>query len=288
MQFGREIIPLVVNIYLAKPNSSFTNRQIQKILFKLKQELPENEHLQRVLPYYWYTYGPFSETVANSITQMTRAERIRQVDADGVKLLELNRSKVAPANEALEPEIRDTLETILATHNVVSPQPLIDEVYTKYAPRKFLPLYTIEFLRALQQHVRTKKIEKILSLEDVLYECEAALPLEPFFERFNEQFSLFASYTSLLFDHARDTDSSNVSFSYTKLVAENLWRRFAKGVRILPDGHDEFYENKLASWLVRFKRENSEKLIPKIDEYSFHVVKSTAAEPYSRPALLVT
>ncbi len=278
MQLSREINPLVVNIFLAKPKSSFTKRQIQKLLFKLKQELPENDYLKRVLPYYWYDNGPFSEIVANGITQMIYEERVKQIDADGYKLLELNRSKVPVAEEGIEPEIYEALEIILEQHDPSHPQPLIDEVYWKYAPRKFIPLFAIAFQRAFRHHMMTKNIEELLSLEDVLYECEATLPLEPFFESYNELFSLFVSYTSLLFDEARDGGRS-VGFSLTDRVAASLWARFAKGVRVLPDGHDGFYDNKLQRWLSRFNTETHEKLRFKINEYILHVDKCTASNP---------
>jgi hypothetical protein len=287
MQLSREINPLVVNIFLAKPHSPFTKRQIQKLLFKLKQELPENDYLQRVLPYYWYDNGPFSEIVANSITQLTRGERIRQIDADGYKLLELNRSKVQQGEVAIEREIRDALEIILAEHDTSHPQPLIDEVYWKYAPREFIPLFAIEFQRAFHQHMVTKNIEKILSLEDVLYKCEAALPLEPFFESYNELFSLFVSYTALLFDKARE-GGRNVGFSRTDRVAGSLWARFAKGVRVLPDGHDGFYDNRLRGWLSGFKKETREKLRLKVNEYILHVTKCTTSQASLKPAFLDT
>ena len=277
MQLSREINPLVVNIFLAKPESSFTNRQIQKLLFKLKRELPENDYLQRVLPYYWYDHGPYSEIVANGISRMIREERVKQIDADGYKLLELNRGKVQVAEEAIEPEIYDALEIILEQHDPSHPQPLIDEVYKKYAPRKFIPLFAIEFQRAFRQHMMTKNIEELLSLEDVLYECEATLPLEPFFESYNELFSLFVSYTSLLFDQARD-GGRNIGFSLTDRVARSLWVRFAKGVRVLPDGHDGFYNNNLQRWLSVFKTETHEKLRFKVNEYILHVNKCTASK----------
>jgi len=286
MEFYNELLPLISYVYSSKPESSFTTRQLLKILFKLKKQLPDNELLQKALPYYWYTHGPYSETVANSITSMIRSDTLNLVEADGYELPCLPKAPIIIKTVA-EPEVYDALKSILATHDVYHPDKLISEIYRNYAPYEFVSLYKLELLTNLRQYVSRRKFDEILSLEDVLYECEAALPIEPFFEDFNNEFSLFVTYTSLLFDHARETKGINTSFYQTLKTAETLWARFASGLRILPKGHDEFYEDRLPRWLAMFRKDVKYKLVPKIDFYNSYVTKQTTTAQSSLGPLAV-
>ena len=52
---------------LLKQNSLPTDEYIvQKIIYKTKMNLGNTHPLYEKLPYYWYYYGPFSETIRNS------------------------------------------------------------------------------------------------------------------------------------------------------------------------------------------------------------------------------
>ena len=51
-------------ICLFKENSMPINELVlQKVIYKVKMDLGEDHPLYDDLPYYWYCYGPFSETL---------------------------------------------------------------------------------------------------------------------------------------------------------------------------------------------------------------------------------
>lgn len=153
--------------------------------------------------------------------------------------------------------------TYINKYTMYNFKPFVRDIYLKYEPYVFMHTFNLDFRDQLEvfkiylgRKQRTLdeylyKYPEVDRLEDILYDCEADIPLEDLFIPFNNLFSSFITGSSKIFDYVRKYGDNLYSNELLYLTSDIIWKAFAKGVRILK--HDNFYDNKLEEWNYMYK-----------------------------------
>jgi len=274
-----KVRPLIRQIFLEKPNYPFTKLHIQKILYKLKQNLSErypDYPVFDVIPSYWYYEGPFSPPVNDAITAMVHSMELtarsngRYKLADGAHF----------ANKGLEPYIISELQSIVKPFNRPYFDKLGEDIYSD-APSEFMPLYKYRYLvpfRKLATRMRADPIhtDVLSQWEDALYTCERKVPRIAHFREFKTLFSSFVTEAVMVMDSARESWDYNL-MKETYNVAGSIWKRFAEGIRIEDNAHDPPFTTELKSWRQIF--DNRIKVLRfELDDFTSEVIEGVQFE----------
>lgn len=247
---------LISQIFSEKKDLKIPKYSIHKVLFKLKVDLPEVNSIKNCLPFYWYNYGPFSEVIESKIDELKQNNVLREYSiSEGKKLLGLEKEVTITNTKDFE-EAKDILSTIISDINFYHFSSFVDKIYRKYAPCTFMPLFKLDLLDLLGEYIEresfgqpTFDIPNVNKMENLLYDCEAELPLDSFFRPFNNYFSSFVTSANRAFDYTKDNnDNSQYIGEQIFHAANEAWFTFTKGIRIQNIGHDEYYNYKLTSW----------------------------------------
>lgn len=269
LQIGtdRVLQGLITQIFLRKKDNQLPKYAIHKILFKLQLELPNDNSVKKRIPFYWYNHGPFSEVIENNITWLKENDILKEYPIQEEKtLLGLEKEIKLPETTDFK-EANEILNSISYHVDFYHISSFVDEIYRKYAPCAFMPLFKLDFLKAMEEYVkRVSSGQQTLNLfiddysnldklESILYDCESELPLVSTFKPFNDSFSSFVTSTGRVFDYIRE-EGEDTLFSGKEVlsIAEVTWLTFAKGIRILDIGHDKYYNNKLDVWKNQYKQ----------------------------------
>lgn len=210
-----------------------------KLIFKIKKELGKDYELYPQLPYYWYFYGPFSQPIADSFNYFSNA---LQHTAPSRVLLKDEYLNDFESNEFISkyPEIEPITTTLLKNDQKFYKN-IKKDIYKEYAP--FTIMYPFKFdifdiadtLRSGEQFNSDKFIKNI-------FKCEAKLPCEDYYTRYNNLFSKFV--TNL--DFINEENNFNACWEFLRDPIKDLWRTFVKGVRV--EFKDDYYTYKESSW----------------------------------------
>mgnify|MGYP000845314308 FL=1 len=292
-----EVVPgLIQQIYRVRPDLKLSKTAVHEILFKVRATLPENDPDRKYLPYYWYNYGPYSEVVESSIEALKVRGILREERTQtGKSLLILNERPPAPF--CVCEDASAVIGRIVRGIDPYHMEAFVHRIYRDYAPYAFMPRYKVDFLvpfkgyrasrpegqRTLNQFLNEPVTPGLDRLEDALYECEAVLVEEPLFEEFNDEFTAYVSGAGKAFEIAREDETgANLIVEATYASAVDLWYAFARGVRILDRGHDEYYNGRLRQW-EREYRESLRALVPKVSAYNRSVREYARHAPSREP-----
>jgi len=282
---------LIQNIFFFK-KVKLTKTAIQKILFKLRTELPVEHEVRTYLSYYWYNHGPFSEIVGSVIEEMKNTNNIvEEEDRNGYSLLSLPFANQLN-DSGISDEVNLKLLEIVQSVNVYRLDSFVDRIYRDNAPYEFMPLYKLDFLKNLDDavyHITTDSgsSQQMNHLENVLFDCESALVEESLFKEYNQKFSKFVTAMQRSFDLMRDGEPCSKVLAYKiQEPAEEVWYTFAHGVRILDPAHDPYYNDKIPSWHIAFNT-YYDNMVALVDVFSktslnYHLLAPNAPHPPDR------
>lgn len=260
---------LICQIFNSSKDHRSSKSIIYKILFDLKNHLASDNPIKNNLSFYWYYYGPNSDSIKEHIDSMEiRGILDKQVLPNGWPLLhlknEINNFECAGLEEA---QIK--LSKILEDFDFSKTGEYREYIYRKYAPFSFMNTYKQDFLKHLKSF--NKKIQRRIILEDneneeeilkefsilekLLFDSEVELSVDPIFEDFQETFSSYATGTYRIIENNVDeTDflKLNLKNQTLDLLNESTWKTFALGVRIPEIGHDSYYNDKVPEWSEKF------------------------------------
>lgn len=257
---------LISHIFSENKSLRIPKYSIHKVLFKLKVELPEENSIKDFLPFYWYNYGPFSEVIESKIDELKQNGTLKEYYiSEGRKLLGLENEVTSSNTNDLE-EAKDLLYNIIRDVDFYNVGSFVDDIYRKYAPCNFMPLFKLDFLSLLEKYVelellgrqilnRSMDSQNIKEMENLLYDCEAELPYDSFYKPFNNCFSSYVTSANTAFDYIKDNnDNSQYLGEQVLHTAKTAWFTFAKGIRISDIGHDEYYNSKLVYWDGQYEK----------------------------------
>lgn len=259
---------LIQQIYHSRPDLKLSKRAVHKILFKVRTALPEDDPVRKNIPFYWYNYGPYSEVVEASIDTLKVKGILREEETHrGNSLLMLTTTNLTDTLNELE-EASAIVERIVRNIDPYHIESFVNQIYREDAPYEFMPLYKVDFLNLFEEYLKLHPVgqttlnryieddtnPQIDRLENLIYDCEAELVEEPLFEEFNDEFTSYVSGAGKAFDIIRkNEDNAYTITESTCKTAVEIWYTFVKGVRILDEGHDEYYDNKLEQWEVEYR-----------------------------------
>ncbi len=141
----KELIRLVFHNFSKKGKVNLSKKQVLKILYQVKMELPQDNTIKDKLAYYWYKNGPFSQVFHNNFEDM-KNNQIQHVDKPQLEIYKYS-------EEYLRKRFVDVTEDIVESRTIIANKVeqfvnmnnLINDVYSKYAPTKFYISYNIDF-----------------------------------------------------------------------------------------------------------------------------------------------
>jgi hypothetical protein len=216
-----------------------TKKKILKLLYALKQELPEDHPLNKLAPFYWYLHGPYSEPVEDAF---------RILDGIYITKKPYNNYSLYEIDPQLNFEIEYNLDLIDSdVYKIVSKLlkeeiffHIEEKVYRHYAPYEFMPLYKLDFLETI-------KDEKVLGLDKAIkigYKSESKMPAESYYLDYEDIFSEFL----VSLDRLNSNEKGEFYFSEILKESINAWNVFAQGVRVKHYESCPQYENKKSTW----------------------------------------
>ena len=278
---------LIQQIYHSRPDLKLSKRAVHKILFKVRATLPEDDPVRKNIPFYWYNYGPFSEVVEVSIDTLKVNGILREEETHrGKSLLMLNNTLTDTLN-VLE-RASAIVECIVREFDPYHIEPFVNQIYRDDAPYEFMPLYKVDYLTLLEEYLASHPVgqttlsrfiegattPEIDHLEKIIYDCETELIEEPLFDEFNDEFTSYVSGAGKAFDIIRkDEDNAYLIATITCKTAVEIWYTFAKGVRILDKGHDEYYDKKVEQWEGEYWSALSN-MIPRVNRFNRKIRES--------------
>lgn len=246
---SRELILYLFNEIKNADYIGVSEYRAQKLLFKLEKELPTDHPLKDSIPYYWYFHGPFSEPLRNELKALDGIY-LKQILHNNRKLFSID-ADFNPNLDIIDNDIERIMTKLLERDTFFQ----IDKiVYNEDAPYAFMPLYKFEFLKDMQDYYQSlnNNIEKSDLIEKAIktcYKCEAMLPFESYYLRFDDIFSRFITNLDLL-------TRNNVGKYCSKALfdgANETWFTFGYGLRV--KHHSIYYndEKLLEEWDNEFK-----------------------------------
>jgi hypothetical protein len=146
-----------------EPEPRLTATAIQKVLYRLKCELPESNKIKRQLPYYWFKAGAYSPYVYHMLEDMQhkvlstvrKTHRLRKSDYRLYTLTKKYKNKRLCKHDSDFIKASNLLRKIVLE---IEPFSLDKEIRFQYqynAPSPFYPRFKLEFLPSLQQFYNT-------------------------------------------------------------------------------------------------------------------------------------
>lgn len=278
---------LIQQIYRGRPNLKLPKTAVHKLLFKVRVALPEDDPIRKNLPFYWYKYGPYSEVVESTIDTLKLTGILQEEKTDKGVLLLKPTHRLTDSVNVLE-DVSATVEKLVKEIDPFHIEHFVNQVYRDDAPYEFMPRYKMDYLVQFKKYLTSHPANQctlnrflgdsispdVDRLENIIYDCEAELVEEPLFDEFNDEFTSYVSGAGKAFDMIRKDEGN--AYPITKMTSEtsiNIWLTFAKGVRILDKGHDEYYDGKLEQWGQEY-RISFLNMIPKVRAFNRNIRES--------------
>ena len=271
-----------------------TETAIQKILYKLKCELPQSNKIKDELPYYWFKAGAYSELVSNTLHKMQRnkvlipARKKHRLYKKDYLLFELNKKYL---NKKMCKHDTDLIQATRLLKKIIEemePFSLDKEIHFQYhhsAPLLFYPRFNLELMPSLDLYYDSINSSQVplefdnsISLQretllKLLNLASSSLPFTSVFSDFKRSYFEFESSLSSMLKwqpaQSKYSDYRTLIKESAKLTAE-IWETFAYGARLLQ--HDAFYQTRVSSWTKIFE-EKVESMKSKVKEFYVYVLR---------------
>lgn len=244
----QELIRICVSKHMEKKKFPISETKLQKILYKVKTKMPDSNPLKDSLPYFWYLHGPYSTYLIELKEKMiSEGSLSSQTISEGTAFTASNTRLVNHAENSALLEARKIIDDVLNESSSISTQSIMDDVYRNLSPTKFYLSFKNEFQASLKSFFDDpSKRYTSKQLLDMLEKSFGDLPNATLFRNYKY---LLRDFTELL-SHIFKKDSLEEHSSTLKSIVETIFNTFALGIRI--KYHDEFYDNKVGSWLDEF------------------------------------
>ncbi len=251
----QEMIRITIQRLSAKqhhPNVS--KKKILKVLFQVKQQLPDENHIKDRLAYYWYKEGPYSETVDAGIKQLVLDGKIK-IRSDHGMTYEFDSSKalmpLMKHDDDMDEAGRKISEIVERFVNIGD---AVRDIY-KDAPYEWYIAYNYTFRNKFEAYCSSILDEHASSLsneniQNALDETVLKYPSLPEFIEHRRVFMDFAKMLNafLLSDERTNTDA----LAILQQVFDEIWTVFAHGVRV--KHHDDYYGDRVADWQKMYEQ----------------------------------
>jgi len=262
----KELIRYTADAYFKYRQYPISITTLQKILYKYKKEIPQNDSLHKHLQFYWYEQGPFSELISKYKDELLQDGILHPKNQGFVTQTPRLFNHASELHDGNLPftEIRDDLLDIIREDTSVNSATIMEDVYSEDAPYEFYITFKNKFRASLHNYSFDQstpiKYEQLLSL---LHESIGGLPDVPMFSNFKFAFMDFIELIDALEKNHHLKEHGNLIYD----VSYEIFKTFAKGVRIIH--HDVYYNDKMESWEKSFLEEQKKIEFKIIELYDF-------------------
>lgn len=277
----KELVRLVFHNFSKKGRMNLSKKQILKILYQVKMELPPSNIIKDKLAYYWYKNGPFSQVFYDNFEDM-KNNQIQLVDNSQLEIYKYSEEHLRKRLVDVTDDIVES-RTIIANkvEQFVNMNNLINDVYSKYAPTKFYISYNIEFRNKFDSFcsyvldsgkILSKNRYKKTDVDEFLSESVIDLPKTDLFFQFRCIFNDFSKTLYELLGIKSDYNKNEKELlQNARELYDDIWNVFSYGIRI--EEHDEFYNQYEELWNNKYFEEIA-KLEENVNLFSNLVFKS--------------
>ena len=212
-----------------------TELVLQKVIFQIKMDLGKGHPLYENLPYYWYYYGPFSETLRNSFNA---SKRFLKPSGEGfmIKDNHANEFKTNISNDYVE--IEDTISNLISKGDYVY-YSLTEDIYKNFAPFDMIYNFKYGIFNPTEKAIFKGNATDYIDLFQL---CIFDLSKFTYFNDFTRIFSKFSFQFLLL----NEDDFICENWDGLRKPIRKLWFAFANGLRC--QAHDSYYDGKFKQW----------------------------------------
>lgn len=241
----QETIRITMQRLSKNGKAGITKKHILKVLFLIKEHLPDYNHIKEGLAYYWYKDGPYSEVVCANLDHMV---------TDG--LLKMHRSETY----RFVPE--RAMQPIVSGANLNDAKREIDHVASKFynasaaikriemAPFKWYITYNLEFKSQFENYCKNALVGRkgVFTDRDMLDRLDDIVLDYPTIPEFMEHRMAFMDFAKIVNAFLRrDLDHiPNDTLRWIPGICSEIWTTFAYGVRVYH--HDRQYDGHVGKW----------------------------------------
>ncbi len=233
---------------MEKKKFPISETKLQKILYKVKMTMSDDNPLKGSIPYYWYLHGPYSTYLKDQKEKMITEGNISSRSiSEGTVFTASSMRLVNHSDNSELLEARKIIDEILDESSSTSTQSIMDDVYRNLSPSKFYLSFKNEFQASLKSFFDDpSKRQTSEQLLDMLEKSFGDLPNATLFRNYKY---LLRDFTELL-SHILKNDSLKEYSSILKSIVKTIFETFAFGIRI--KFHDEYYDGEIESWTNEF------------------------------------
>lgn len=241
----QEMIRITVQRLSAKHHPNISKKKILNVLFQVKQQLPDENHIKDRLAYYWYKEGPYSETVDAGIKQLVLAGNIK-IRSDYGTTYEFDSSKALMKHDDDMNEASRKISEIV--ERFVNIGDAVQDIY-KAAPYEWYTAYNYTFRNKFEVYCSSILYNHAsgLSNEDIQNALDEAVLKYPSLPEFIEHRRIFMDFAKMLNAFLLSDERANTdALAILQQVFDDIWTVFTHGVRI--KHHDDYYGDRVVDW----------------------------------------
>ncbi|WP_458453761.1 hypothetical protein [Methanobrevibacter sp.] len=218
---------------------------LQKVVYQIKMDLGKNHPIYNDLPYYWYCYGPFSETLRNSFNNV---KKFLNLADNGYMIVDSHVDEFASPSISKYPEIDESINRLVFDDDYVYSS-LTEDIYRQFAPLDMLHTFRYGIFAPTEQEEFSLDESEYV---DSFWKCQPRLFSINYLNDFNSIFNEFTIQLDFLNDEGLIADKWSIIRNHVR----NLWFTFAQGLRCYC--HDSYYDADCKKWDIIFKKSLSQ------------------------------
>ncbi len=225
-------------------------KKILKILFQVKEQLPDNNPLKKHLAYYWYRDGPYSDVIASNIDVLKKEDKITEHVKSNKKTyvykIDCRHVPIVKQDEDIGIVRKKIGEKVDEFINIGD---TVNDIYDD-APFRWYKTYRLTFRSHFEDFCKNQPTDRTAryTSDNILNELDDVVldyPAEP----------RFIELRPIVMDFAKILGAFLLSNAYLKHndkldILQNLccriWEVFAYGVRL--ECHDSYYNDRINEW----------------------------------------
>lgn len=254
----QEMIRITIQRLAAKQRHPYVSKKkILKILFQVKEQLPDGNHVKDRLAYYWYKEGPYSEPIDANIRHLVSDKKIKKRSDRGATYEYDESTKMIP----LMPHDDDMDEAGRrigdAARRFVNIDDAVQDIYDN-APFEWYGAYNTEFKNKLEiycKSVLNKRENSSLTDDDMQVALDNAVLKYPPLPKFIEHRRIFMDFAKMLdaFLNSEARRKNAHTLPVLRELSDKIWDTFASGVRV--EHHDGHYNDRVDDWKRMYERQ---------------------------------
>lgn len=275
----KEMIRIILSHLTTRPHQSHaTKTEILALLYEVKHYLPDTNPYKRLLAYYWYKDGPYSEQVYRTLDAMRSGGRVLR-NTTGMyvhyKMVPYYRHKPFipyETGDAHMNEIRKIIDAVL--NKFIDISDLLKIIYKRDAPYKWYYTYGRDVVHDLSCHFQAILDERPYRYikDETIELLNTAVRDYPADAEFTVHRHIFMNFVCLARISLVENREQKPDIEFVQLLIVKMWDVFALNIRIVH--HDRYYNDHVDEWRQTHEKASQE-LGDEIYEYLENVVNNS-------------